>query len=257
MFRIIGVISFTTDKSDKAMSFYDHFSQEEKMPTKVGMRLVKLQNKRIYSILNELIGEKNICVLEIGPGRGVFAELCKEKGIEYTAVEVNQILANNLRQNGFNVINSKAPPIPIFSEEFDIVYMNQVFEHMNNVEMAEEMISECCRLLKKNGILCIISPDYLICKEEFFDVDYTHNYVTTVRRLKEIYYDSQLKTLYINYLIGPIFGNLITYLLSTCNRLLVRPNLIRLISFGLISEKRVHKVRATLFRSFMIVGGKR
>lgn len=241
---------------DEAMSFYDHFTQDEKMPTKVGRGLVRFQNKRIFNILNELTGQKTINVLEIGPGRGIFAEVCINKKIEYTAIEVNPTLANNLSKKGFSVINSKAPPIPIISNKFDIIYMNQVFEHMNSIEMAQKMIEECYRLLKKGGILCIISPDYLMWKEEFFNGDYTHNYVTTTRRLKEIYYDNGLRVVYINYVAGPFFGDMMTYLLSTINRLLIRPKLIHSITFGLISKERVYKVRTTLFRSFMIVGTK-
>lgn len=241
---------------DETVSFYDHFTQDEKMPTKVGMELVRFKNKRIFNILYELTGKKKINVLEIGPGRGVFAEACLKEKMEYTAIEVNPTLANNLSKKGFNVINSKAPPIPIISNKFDIVYMNQVFEHMNNIEMAQKMIEECYRLLKKGGILCIISPDYLMWKEEFFNGDYTHNYVTTTRRLKDIYYDNGLEIVYMSHTAGPFFGDIITSLLGTFNRLLIRPKLINLITFGLISEERAYKVRTTLFRSFMIVGVK-
>ena len=238
------------------MTFYDNFTQDEKMPTKVGMRLVRFKNKRIFNILNELTGQKKINVLEIGPGRGVFAEVCLNEKIEYTAIEVNQTLANSLSKKGFRVINSKAPPIPIISNKFDLIYMNQVFEHMDSIEMAQKLIEECYRLLKQGGILCIISPDYLIWKEEFFNGDYTHNYVTTTRRLKGIFYDNGLEVVHITYIAGPFFGDMMTYLLSTINGVLIRPKLIHLITFGLISEERVYKVRTTLFRSFMIVGAK-
>lgn len=241
---------------DETMSFYDHFTQDEKMPTKIGMELVRFQNRRILNILNEFTDQKTFDILEIGPGRGVFAELCVNENIKYTAVEVNPILANNLIKKGFNIITSKAPPIPILSKKFDIIYMNQVFEHMNNIEMAQKMIEECYRLLKKGGVLCIISPDYLTWKEEFFNGDYTHNYATTTRRLKEIYCDNGLEIEYINYTAGPFFGDIMTSLLGTFSRLLCRPNLIHFITFGLIPEERIYKVRTTFLRSFIVVGSK-
>ena len=238
------------------MSFYDHFTQKEKMPTKVGMNIVRRANKQIINIFKKLISQKDISILEIGPGRGVFAELCKEEGIGYTAIEVNPTLANNLGECGFEILKAKVPPIPIDSNKFDVVYMNQVFEHMNNVDMAQELIEECYRVLKKGGFLCIISPDYLIWKEEFFNGDYTHNYITTIRRLKEIYYDNGLKTVYVTYISGPFFGDPITFVLSSFSRLFIRPKLIRLLTFGLMSEERIYKIKYTLLRSFMIIGEK-
>jgi ubiquinone/menaquinone biosynthesis C-methylase UbiE len=241
---------------DETVSFYDHFTQGEKMPTKIGMSLVRIKNKRIFNILYNLRNQKKINILEIGPGRGVFAETCVKDDIEYTAIEINSTLANNLSKRGFNVINSKAPPIPIKANKFDIVYMNQVFEHMDNIEMAQNMIEESYRLLKKGGILCIISPDYLMWKEEFFNGDYTHNYVTTTKRLKDIYYDNGFRVVHMSYTAGPFFGDVVTYFLGIFNRLLIKPYLIHLISFGLLSENRVYKIRTTLFRSFIIVGVK-
>lgn len=239
------------------MSFYDHFTQQEKMPTKIGLNLVRRTDKNIFNTLKGLIKQKDISILEIGPGRGVFAEVCEKEGVEYIAIEVNPTLASNLEKHGFKVQITKVPPIPIKSNEFDIVYMNQVFEHMNNIEMAQELIEESYRVLKKGGILCIISPDYLMWKDEFFNLDYTHNYITTARRLKEIYYDNNLEIEYINYISGHFFGDLTTFLLSFVSRLFIRPKLIYPLTLGLVSKERIYKIRATLLRSFIIMGRKK
>ena len=239
------------------MSFYDHFTQEDKMPTNVGMKLVRKVNKKIFNTIKGLIKQKDISILEIGPGRGVFAEVCEKEGVEYIAIEVNPTLADNLENQGFKVLKAKVPPISIESNKFDIVYMNQVFEHMNNIEMAQKLIEECYRVLKKDGLLCIISPDYLMCKEDFFNVDYTHNYITTIRRLKEIYYDNNLDTVYVNYISGPFFGDIITFLLSFLSRLLIRVKIIHLLTLGAISEERIYKIRVSLLRSLIIIGKKR
>lgn len=239
------------------MAFYDHFSQEEKLPTKYGMDLVRKKNNKILDIFKGLIKTEDICLLEIGPGKGEFAKLCRNEKINYFAIEVNPILANRLKKDGFEIVRGKVPPVSLVSNKFDIVYMNQVFEHMNNPDMAQELIKECCRVLKKGGFLCIISPDYLMWKEEFFNGDYTHNYVTTVRRLKEIYYDNDLDTVYVNYLSTNFSGELTTYFLSVIGRLLIRPRLIYLLTFGFISEERIYKIRVTLLRSLIIIGKKR
>ena len=209
------------------------------------------------NVFPKLIKQKDINILEIGPGRGVFAELCKKEGIGYTAIEVNPTLADNLKEQGLRVIRARTPPIPVDSNKFDIVYMNQVFEHMNDIKMARVLIEECCRVLKKSGFLCIISPDYLMWREEFFNGDYTHNYITTVGRLKEMYYDHDLETVYANYISGPFFGDPTTFVLSSFSRLFIRPKLIHLLTFRLIPEERIYKIKYTLLRSFMIIGEKR
>ncbi|WP_406657588.1 class I SAM-dependent methyltransferase [Methanolobus sp. ZRKC2] len=238
------------------MAFYDHFSQKEKMPTKAGLKLVKLQNKRIYKILSGFVNKKEIDILEIGPGRGAFAEECKINKAEYVAIEINQKLASDLSANGIDIVKSKVPPLPFKPDTFDVVYMNQVFEHMNDIDMAQQMIDECNRILKKDGLLCIISPDYLVWKEEFFNGDYTHNFITTARRLEEIYYDHNLRVANISYICGPFFGDMFTWLLGFFNGLLMRQKFIHRITFGLISTEKVYKARTTFFRSVMVVGVK-
>jgi SAM-dependent methyltransferase len=238
------------------MPFYDHFTQDKKLPTKIGMKLVKIKNERIFKILWNFTKHESVRVLEIGPGRGAFAEECEKREAEYVAIEVNHKLASDLYDNKFNVVKTKAPPLPFKSDSFDIIYMSQVFEHMNNISMAQQLIDECYRLLKKDGILCIISPDYLIWKEDFFNVDYTHSFITTARRLEEIYYENAFEVVYVNYTSGPFFGDMLTYILGVLNRLFTRQKLLRAVTLGLLSEERVYKIRYTFFRSFMIVGAK-
>lgn len=239
------------------MTFYDHFSQKEKRSTRMGLRLVKYRDRRILKILLKNAKNKDdIDLLEVGPGRGIFYEVCKEEKINYTAMEVNPTLADNLKKRGARIIRTKVPPLSLESNRFDIVFMNQLFEHMNSLKQAQSLMEEYFRVLKKGGLLTIISPDYLAWKEEFFNGDYTHNYVTTARRLKGIYHDNNLKTVCIHYLSGPIWGETITLALSFLARVLIRSKLLSKLSLGSISEERIYKVKVSLLRSFMIVGEK-
>ncbi len=80
------------NQNNEPDTFFDHFSREDK-PTKMGMWLVKALSRRIFRYA-EIASGTNI--LEIGPGRGVFADICLEKGIEYCAVEPNQQMAASL-----------------------------------------------------------------------------------------------------------------------------------------------------------------
>ena len=51
-------------------------------------------------------------VLEIGPGRGAFADLCLERSIQYTAIEPNPHLAESLESRGAEVVRALVPPLP-------------------------------------------------------------------------------------------------------------------------------------------------
>jgi SAM-dependent methyltransferase len=47
-------------------------------------------------------------------------------------------------------------------------------------------VSEALRVLRPGGVVFIVVPDYLKEKTFFWDVDYTHNFVTTERRVRHL-----------------------------------------------------------------------
>ena len=44
-------------------------------------------------------------------------------------------------------------------------------------------------LLRPGGVFFVVVPDYLKERTFFWDVDYTHNFVTTERRMKQLFND--------------------------------------------------------------------
>ncbi len=44
-------------------------------------------------------------------------------------------------------------------------------------------------MLRPGGVLFVVVPDYLKERGFFWDVDYTHNFVTTERRVRQLLYD--------------------------------------------------------------------
>ncbi len=117
------------NQNNEPDTFFDHFSRDDKS-TKMGTRLVKALSRKIFRYA-EIASGTNI--LEIGPGRGVFADICLEKGIEYCAVEPNQQMAASLEKRGANVIRAMVPPLPAIDKEFDAVVMLAVMEHMKTL----------------------------------------------------------------------------------------------------------------------------
>jgi SAM-dependent methyltransferase len=105
-------------------------------------------------------------MVEVGPGHGTLAEQAVTAGWRYTAIEASRILIDVLRGKGLAVIESWAPPIPVPDASVDVVYADQVLEHMNGIEQARQFTAEALRVLRPGGVLYVVVPDYL--KERTF-----------------------------------------------------------------------------------------
>ena len=60
---------------------------------------------------------------------------------------------------------------------------------MSGIDSARAFVSESLRALRPGGVCFIVVPDYLKERTFFWDVDYTHNFVTTERRVRQLLYD--------------------------------------------------------------------
>lgn len=170
------------DKSRNTDGFFDHFSRGD-TPTKAGRSLVIALARKLFASTEVSEGAS---VLEIGPGRGDFADICLKQGIDYTAVEANQCMAESLEKRGATVIRAKVPPLPAVDKQFDAVAMINVMEHMSTMPDAMEVARQVHEILKPGGRFLICSPDYLNWRKHFFNCDFSHNYVTTRRRLEQL-----------------------------------------------------------------------
>ncbi len=160
-------------------TFFDHFRQNK--PTRFGQWLVRKTAKSIFEFAKI---KQDSSVLEIGPGRGTFAEICLDNGAEYWAIEANKKMAEDLENHGANVIQTLVPPLPDMGQKFDVVVMINIMEHMDNMTAALSLSKEIYELLNPSGKLVICSPDYANWAHHFFLVDFSHNYVTSYRRLE-------------------------------------------------------------------------
>ena len=80
--------------------------------------------------------------------------------------------------------------MPMADASADVVYADQVLEHMSGIDAARQFTFEALRSLRPGGIFFVVVPDYLKERTFFWDVDYTHNFVTTERRVKQLFNDS-------------------------------------------------------------------
>ena len=128
-------------------------------------------------------------MLEIGPGTGTLADAAIASGWRYRCVDASPALVGPLRERGLEVIEAWVPPIPVDDESCDVVYADQVLEHMSGIDAARAFTAEALRSLRPGGIFFVVVPDYLKERTFFWDVDYTHNFVTTERRVRQLLYD--------------------------------------------------------------------
>jgi SAM-dependent methyltransferase len=164
-------------------------------------RLSKIQAKKLLPALAKpaLRGlPQNPRVLEIGVGRGNFAQYLKNVGANYTGIEANKILCDKLNEQGFNVINSQIPPFPQELEKgtFDLVVMCHIFEHFMDYKEALKVLGEIFAILKSGGRLLLFHPDYLDWGTDYFDGDYSHSLILTRNRVDNLVSDSGFKIIH-------------------------------------------------------------
>ncbi|MBA2353952.1 MAG: class I SAM-dependent methyltransferase [Acidobacteria bacterium] len=167
-------------------TFYKSFS--EKQLTGYGSaRRSRIERTRL-GLLQQAIQAPGRFV-EIGPGHGTLGELAVAAGWDYTAIEASDLLIDVLRRKGLKVVKAFTPPIPGDDASLDVVYADQVMEHMPGIDAARAFTADARRLLRPGGVFFVVVPDYLKERTFFWDVDYTHNFVTTERRMRQLFND--------------------------------------------------------------------
>jgi len=229
-------------------TFFDHLSRADQ-PTGLGAALVKRAARRIWAIANPAPGSR---ILEIGPGRGDFADLCLAQQMDYHAIEPNAQLADALRQRGATVTCDRVPPVPSVEGKFDLVVMINVMEHMSGMEQALQTATQVRAVLKPGGRFLIHCPDYLSWRKHFFNCDFSHNYVTTRRRLSQLLTNAGYEGTQSCYLSGPFSGPACLLLAAVASHM----------PFGALESlwpsnkvvSRLFKLQLTFSRRVIVVG---
>ncbi len=184
-------------------TFYKTFS--EKRLTSYGSgRRGKIERHRLALLHRYCAAPGDF--FELGPGHGTLGELAVEHGWNYTAVEASPLLIQVLQQKGLNVIQAWTPPMPMADDAADVVYADQILEHMSGIDSARQFTAEALRTLRPGGLFFVVVPDYLKERQFFWDVDYTHNFVTTERRVTQLLNDGGFEILHIERAIGRACG---------------------------------------------------
>ncbi|MDA3917536.1 MAG: class I SAM-dependent methyltransferase [Deltaproteobacteria bacterium] len=217
-------------------------------------------SKDLFSKIFTFLRKDDI-IVEIGPGLGHFAKETRIHGLEYIGFEPSKVLREKLQKNNINVRDEFIPPIPLENDCCDLVYASMILEHLPTHTKASEFSLEIARVLKKGGHVCLIVPNYLTSKEFFFEMDYTHSFVTTKRRVTNLLRDAELQLVEVQHVIGwfwvksGFFHHILRHLINT----LMVP-----VHFGVTTwffeyiglETLLWKIRKTFFESLIIVAKK-
>jgi SAM-dependent methyltransferase len=229
-------------------NFYKSFS-EKKLTSYGSGRRGKIERHRLALLHRHARpgGE----LFEIGPGHGTLAEQAVEAGWRYTAIEASPILVDVLKKKGLAVIESWTPPIPIPDASADVVYADQVLEHMSGIDAARQFTAEAYRTLRPGGVFFVVVPDYLKERTFFWDVDYTHNFVTTERRVRQLFNDNGFEIAAVERSIGVATG--VARDALAAGALLVNLPGVDALSRYTRSEELLFKIRKNLFETLTFV----
>lgn len=192
--------------------------------------------------------------LEIGPGDGSLGARAVAAGWRYRCIEASPSLAAGLRARGLAVTESWAPPITGADASCDVVYADQVLEHMSGIDSARHLVAEALRVLRPGGCVFLVVPDYLKERAFFWDVDYTHNFVTTERRVRQLLYDGGLDVETVVRSIGAATG-LARDGLAAAGLLVNLPGVDALSRYTR-TEELLFRVRKNLFETLTLVARK-
>ena len=232
-------------------TFYKTFS-EKSLTTYGAGRRSRIERHRL-DLLHRFVKAPG-AFFEIGPGHGTLGELAVKDGWDYTAVEASPILMDVLKKKGLKVIPAWTPPMPMADASANVVYADQVLEHMRGIDDARQFTAEALRSLKPGGIFFVVVPDYLKERQFFWDVDYTHNFVTTERRVKQLFNDGGFEILHVERAIGIATG-LQRDLLAAAAVFISIPG-VDAVSRWTKQEDLVFKIRKNLFETLTFVARK-
>jgi len=230
------------------VNVYDHFSDQS--TTCLGRWIQKAEIRRQLAAIQPHLPGTDCAILEIGPGTGELLKAFHRLGYRnYTVVEPNRRFREHAAAMGVATRTYMIPHMEEGDSSFDVIVLFHVFEHLESTRDARVFISEARRVLRSGGLLCIVSPDYLHFRQDFFNGDYTHSNITTVRRTLQLFHDHGfyvLKHAYFSAFLGGLMATLVSHI--------VRLGLWFSVGNGL--DPKLYKVKTTFLRSFLVIGVK-
>jgi SAM-dependent methyltransferase len=165
---------------------YTYYFESERPGFVTG--LIRRKHRRMHALATSKRSVRRL--LEIGPGEGMFADAARAAGHDYVAVESSPAGAARLREQGYAVVEGAVPPLPEGLEPVDLVYAAHLIEHLPGPHAALELVQGSRELLRPGGALALAFPDASRIGSDFWDCDYTHQWPSTPRRVRQLARDA-------------------------------------------------------------------
>lgn len=230
------------------MSFYDFY--EKRKVTWINRILNKRFANWIASIVYSFVKSPIDSVLEIGAGKGSVAVLLNDH-CDYLAVEPSPALCEYLSRKFVKSVNAFCPPIPCDDKSKDLIFSIHVIEHMKDFKAAVNFVSEIHRALKDHGVLILSFPDCRDYGFSFYDTDYSHNFITTLNRMRQLLHDCgfMIRDKSIFFGSSPAWIGLPCNVIVSALFLLINP-----IAWLLnIDHEKLYKLRNMFSKSYLVI----
>lgn len=142
--------------SDQALKFY---SPEDSI-----IEYFDVIEPRVYIAAN-FIG-KGKKVLDVGCYDGTYSHIFLKQKNEVHGLDIHPETVKLAIQNGIlSKVGNAEEKLPFLDSEFDAIYAGEIIEHLYETDL---FVSELHRILKKNGILVISTPNVVSLPRRFF-----------------------------------------------------------------------------------------
>lgn len=145
--------------------------RESRVSEKYYFEWRKNRAKPAINLVDHVVRLKNKQVLDVGCGYGALSSIILKKGAHVYATEKDkyklEVAKRILKGKNIKFTQVKNEKLPYKNDFFDVVFLFDVIEHIGN---PKKMISECSRVLKKDGVLYVeFTPYYSVIGHHLYD----------------------------------------------------------------------------------------
>jgi len=162
-------------ETEKAANTYLDVTYSDKPLTDYPNRLAKYLTEK-YLI------KKNSRLLDLGCGRGEFLRGFINQGMEGFGIDQADT-AKGICPTAIIKVGNLEDKLPFEDNYFDVVYSKSVVEHFY---YPEKILGEVYRILKPNGLVITMTPDWAYNVIGFHD-DHSHRSAFTLKSLNDIH----------------------------------------------------------------------
>lgn len=127
--------------------------------------------------IKDVYYKKSGKILDVGCGKGIHVNCFEKLGMNSHGIDIRKE-TNNKKIKICDVENDV---FPYKDNTFDFIFSKSVIEH---IIRPDNFLKECHRVIKQNGVIVIMTPDWKSQMKSFWD-DYSHYHAWTKKSLKD------------------------------------------------------------------------